>query len=166
MTLIMQEENVPEFDFDVFATAEATVNKTLSLAGFDLDSEVSLSFVSGEEIRELNKNYRGVDSVTDVLSFPLIDLDPSRAYSEVISLDDYDIVDPDTGEVMLGDIVVCEEKVRSQASEYGHSVKREFAFLVCHSTLHLIGYDHIDEAERSVMEEMQKKIMEELSISR
>ena len=67
---------------------------------------------------------------------------------------------------MLGDIVLCEERVRSQAKEYGHSIKREFAFLVCHSTLHLIGYDHMEDEERLCMEAMQKKIMAELSISR
>ena len=166
MTLIIQEENMPEFDFDIFETAESTVKKTLSMAGFDMEAEVSLSFVGSEEIRELNKSYRGVDSVTDVLSFPLIGLDPSKPYSESISLDDLDYVNPDTGEVMLGDIVLCEERVRSQAKEYGHSIKREFAFLVCHSTLHLIGYDHMEDEERLCMEAMQKKIMAELSISR
>ena len=166
MTLVMQDENVPEFDFDVFETAESTVRKTLSLAGFDREAEVSLSFARGDEIRELNRDYRGVDSVTDVLSFPLIDFDPSKPFSEVISLNENDCINPDTGEVMLGDIVICEEKVRSQADEYGHSLKREFAFLICHSTLHLLGYDHMDDEERRAMEEMQRKIMEELSISR
>lgn len=166
MTLIMQDENVPEFDFDIFETAESTVEKALEMAGFDMEAEVSLSFVSGDEIRELNKDYRGVDSVTDVLSFPLIDLDPKKPFSEVVSSNELDYINPDTGEVMLGDIVICEEKVRSQAKEYGHSLKREFAFLICHSVLHLIGYDHIEDEERIVMEEMQRKIMEELSITR
>ena len=166
MTLIMPDDNVPEFDFDIFTTAENTVRKTLSIAGFDREAEVSLSFVTKDEIKELNRNYRGVDSVTDVLSFPLIDFGPSRDYAKILSLNETDSVNPDTGEVMLGDIVVCEEKIVSQAKEYGHSVKREFAFLLCHSTLHLIGFDHIKDDERKEMEAMQKKIMEELSITR
>ena len=166
MTLIMPDENVPEFDFDIYETAESTVKTALLLAGFDREAEVSLSFADADEIRELNKDYRGVDSVTDVLSFPLIDFDPKRPFSEVVSSNELDYINPDTGEVMLGDIVICEEKVRSQAKEYGHSLKREFAFLICHSTLHLIGYDHIEDEDRLVMEEMQRKIMEELSITR
>lgn len=166
MTLIMEQDNIPEFDFDVFATAEETIKTALFLAGFKRESEVSLSFVSKEEIKELNRDYRGIDSVTDVLSFPLIDFGPSREYEKVLSLNEADSINPDTGEIMLGDIVVCEEKIVSQAKEYGHSVKREFAFLVCHSTLHLIGFDHIDEDDQKDMEAMQKKIMEELSITR
>lgn len=166
MTLIIQDENVPEFDFDIIETAESTVKKTLLIAGFDMEAEVSLSFVSSEEIRELNKDYRGVDSVTDVLSFPLVGFDHSRPFAEFISENETDSINPDTGEVVLGDIVLCEEKVRSQAKDYGHSEKREFAFLICHSTLHLLGYDHIVDEERLVMEEMQKKVMEALSINR
>ena len=166
MTLIMPDDNVPEFDFDIFATAEDTVRTALSLARFERESEVSLSFVSKEEIKELNRNYRDVDSVTDVLSFPLVDFYPLRDYENVLSLCETDSVNPDTGEVMLGDIVICADKVVSQAKEYGHSVKREFAFLVCHSTLHLIGFDHIEDDDRKEMEAMQKKIMEELSITR
>ncbi len=166
MTLIMPDDNVPEFDFDIFTTAENTVRKTLSIAGFDREAEVSLSFVTKDEIKDLNKTYREVDSVTDVLSFPLIDFGPSRDYEKILSLNETESINPDTGEVMLGDIVVCEEKIVSQAAEYGHSVKREFAFLLCHSTLHLIGFDHIKEDERTEMEAMQKKIMEELSITK
>ena len=142
------------------------MRKTLSIAGFDREAEVSLSFVTKDEIKDLNKTYREVDSVTDVLSFPLIDFGPSRDYEKILSLNETESINPDTGEVMLGDIVVCEEKIVSQAAEYGHSVKREFAFLLCHSTLHLIGFDHIKEDERTEMEAMQKKIMEELSITR
>ena len=105
MTLIMPDDNVPEFDFDIFTTAENTVRKTLSIAGFDREAEVSLSFVSKEEIKELNRNYRDVDSVTDVLSFPLVDFYPLRDYENVLSLCETDSVNPDTGEVTGGESV-------------------------------------------------------------
>ncbi|MGY3775682.1 rRNA maturation RNase YbeY [Helcococcus sueciensis] len=110
------------------------------------DYEISISVVDEEEIRQLNKEYRGVDSVTDVLSFPLFERD------EIPS------------EGMLGDIVICSKRVVEQAEEFGHSQEREFVYLTVHSLLHLLGYDHIEEDERTEMRNKEKEIMKKLGI--
>ena len=115
------------------------------------NAEISLSFVTKEEIRSLNKMYRNIDRITDVLSFPLIE--------------DFEKIDSDD-EYMLGDVVICLEKAREQAEEYGHSILREFSFLVVHSLLHLFGYDHMEEEERNEMEQVQREIMKILNIER
>ena len=112
------------------------------------ECEVSITFLNNEDIRVYNKNYRGINKPTDVLSFPL---------NESGELNEFN---PETGELMLGDIVISVDKVISQAEEYGHTRKRELAFLICHSMLHLFGYDHIDDDERVEMEEVQKTILD------
>ncbi len=114
------------------------------------DAEISLSFVSAEEIRELNRDYRGMDSVTDVLSFPMYD--------------DNDIFEEE--ELILGDVVICMERVREQAAEFGHSEEREVAYLFTHSVLHLLGYDHINEEDKREMRQREEEIMAELGIGR
>lgn len=100
-----------------------------------------------------------------MLSFPNIDFDSPCNY-ECIDEDDMNLFEPDSGRLMLGDIIICYDKVISQAEEYGHSVKRELSFLIVHSLLHLFGYDHIDEEDRVMMEDMQKYILDSLNIKR
>lgn len=124
------------------------VNGTLQYMKYKKEAEVSVSVVDENEIRDLNKEFRNIDRVTDVLSFPIGDKNP------------------ETGEIVLGDIVLCAEKIISQADEFGHTRKRELAFLTCHSMLHLLGYDHIDDRDRLEMEELQKKILEKIGYTR
>ena len=126
----------------------------LKSEGFDKDAEVSVSFVSNDDIKSLNKMYRDKNRVTDVLSFPLSD--DGR----------YDI-NNETGMCLLGDVVISLQTAMSQAEMYGHSLEREIGFLTVHSMLHLLGYDHetspLDEA---IMMEKQEAILETLGISR
>ena len=126
----------------------------LNYEGFQYDCEVSVTFTDNEGIRELNREYRDKDSATDVLSFPLYDF---RAGDE-----------PDPGfPAELGDIVLSLERAAEQAEQFGHSFKREVAFLTVHSTLHLLGYDHeLSEEDDADMRRRQKEIMEILKISR
>ena len=119
--------------------------------------ELSVTLTDNEGIHKLNKEFRDIDSPTDVLSFPLLEFETPGDFESIAS--DSDIVDPDTDEIMLGDIVISLEKVVSQAEEYGHSKDRELAFLVAHSMLHLMGYDHIDDEERKDMESRQEDIL-------
>ncbi|MCR3956553.1 MAG: rRNA maturation RNase YbeY [Gudongella sp.] len=121
------------------------VETTLKMEGMDLDYEVSVSFVANEEIRDLNKQYRNLDRETDVLSFPFDD-------------------EFDTGTRILGDIVLSVEKAMEQAEDFGHTVERELAYLTAHSTLHLIGYDHMTDDEKSTMRQKEKAIMKALQI--
>ena len=124
------------------------VTGTLEYMKFKKEAEVSVSVVDGEQIKELNRDFRNIDRVTDVLSFPIGDKNP------------------ETGEIVLGDIVLCAEKVIIQAQEFGHTRKRELAFLTCHSMLHLLGYDHIEEDDRIEMENLQRKILEKTGYKR
>ena len=124
------------------------VNGTLDYMKFRKEAEVSVSVVDASEIKSLNKEFRGINKVTDVLSFPIGDKNP------------------ETGEIVLGDIVLCAGKIIAQANEYGHTRKRELAFLTCHSMLHLLGYDHMEEEERAEMEDLQRKILDKIGYIR
>ena len=123
--------------------------------------EMSLSIVSPEQIQELNKSFREVDKVTDVLSFPTCD-NPTRGAITVVCED----VNPETDLVNIGDIVICLERAKEQAKEYGHSLKRELAFLSLHGLLHLLGYDHVEEDDEKQMIELQKEILDQAGITR
>ncbi len=126
----------------------------LSEEGFEGDYEISLSFMDDEQIRALNREYRDKDCSTDVLSFPMLDDE-----MEEFELDD-------SIPILLGDIMISVPTAIRQAEEYNHSLKREILFLVCHSILHLLGYDHIDEAERVFMEEKQEYYLKKLGVTR
>lgn len=138
------------------AVIEATVSAVFKKFGLKKrDAELDVSFVSEEEIKEENKLARGVDSVTDVLSFQ---------YLENISFpfqkSDYsDEINPETSAVMLGEILICRKRAEEQAEEYGHGYDREISFLVCHGLLHLLGYDHLDKDDEETMTAMQKEII-------
>ena len=114
-------------------------------------SEISVTFVSLEEIHELNREYRQVDSPTDVLSFPQFD-----------DLDDL----PEEGEIMLGDVVICSDRAKEQAEEFGHSFEREIIYLFVHSVLHLLGYDHMEEDEKRIMRRREEEVMERIGLKR
>ncbi len=118
------------------------------------DAEVSVTFVDNERIRELNAEFRNIDSETDVLSFPIGDEGGFE-------------VNPDNDAIILGDIVVSLEKAREQAEEYSHSFKRELAFLITHSLFHLLGYDHVNGGvEEKIMFDKQERVLEKLGITR
>jgi len=126
---------------------EKSVDKVLEVEELDKDVEVSISFVGDDEIQELNRDYRNVDSSTDVLSFPI---------------DDEFIVESR----ILGDVVINTRKVLEQADEFGHSEARELSYLTVHSILHLLGYDHIDEEDKKKMRAREKLVMKALGIER
>ena len=119
----------------------------------DDDAEVSVTLVDNDRICELNSEHRGIDRETDVLSFPMGD-------------DESFEVDPDTDAILLGDIVISLEKAKSQAEEYGHSFRREVAFLITHSLFHLLGYDHMTTEEEAEMFTKQEEVLEKLGITR
>ncbi len=127
--------------------------------------EASLYIVNDDEIREMNRDHRGIDAATDVLSFPNIDYG-GEAAAQVLMAGVPDSEDPETGHILLGDIVIDSDRALLQASEYGHGIKREFSFLVAHSMLHLLGYDHMTEAEAELMESRQEEVLTALGILR
>lgn len=123
------------------------------------EAEVNVLLTDNAAIQEINRDYRQIDAPTDVLSFPMVDFETESDFDHVEDhVEDY--FNPETGELILGDIIISVEKVIEQAEKYGHSQERELAFLIAHSMLHLCGYDHMDEAEREVMEGKQREILE------
>lgn len=123
---------------------------------------VDITMVSGDEIRAINRENRHVDSVTDVLSFPMLDM-----YEGVCRSGLDGEISPVTGDILLGDIVICYDKILQQAEEFGHSKEREMAYLATHSVLHLLGFDHVDEGDmkakmRSAEEEILMSVSSEL----
>ena len=165
MSLLIEAEVEVKFGFDYEELAGRVVEFALEHEQFPYECEVNLTLTDNEGIHEINKEYRQIDNPTDVLSFPMLSYEVAGDFSKLE--EDYDDnFNPDTGEIMLGDIIISVEKVYEQAESYGHSVEREFAFLILHSMLHLFGYDHMTPEEAAVMEEKQKIILEKMQILR
>ncbi|MCR5656185.1 MAG: rRNA maturation RNase YbeY [Butyrivibrio sp.] len=166
MIFFVENEVDAKFAFDIEDVAKKVAAKALENEKCPFDVQIELIITDDEGIREMNAEFREIDSPTDVLSFPNISYENPGDFSDVLDVQGVDIKDPDTGLVMLGDIVINEKRVREQAAEYGHSELREFAFLVAHSMLHLCGYDHMEEDEAKIMEEKQEKVLQDLGITR
>ena len=159
------EDSDLKFSFPLEETALMVCREVLNQENCPYDAEISILLVGPEEIRALNRDYRGIDSVTDVLSFPGVDF-PRPADFSMVEEQPASYLDPETDALFLGDIVLNLRRVREQAAEYGHSEKREYAFLIAHSMLHLCGYDHMTAEEAALMESRQETAMQSLGISR
>lgn len=165
MSLYIEAETEVFFSFDWGKLAEEVINFSIEHEEFPYEAEVNLTLTDNEGIHEINKTYREIDRPTDVLSFPMLSYEKAGDFSKLE--EDYDDnFNPDTGEIMLGDIIISVDKVRDQAKSYGHSEKREFAFLIVHSMLHLFGYDHMTPEEAAVMESKQNEILNKMNILR
>ena len=143
--------------------AVLTAEKVLELENCPVDVSISLVVTDENSIREVNREFRNQDRPTDVLSFPAVNF-PAPADWE--ALEEEGDFDPQTGQLLLGDIMICLDRAVAQAREYGHSLRREFAFLVAHSVLHLIGYDHLEPEEAADMEARQERALQALGITR
>ena len=164
MRIYLENEEGPELDLDYMEIGNLVTEGVLDYENCPYESQVELLLTNNAEIQRINNEFRGIDRPTDVLSFPMIEYDSPADFSSVE--EDDSNFDPETGELILGNIVISKEKVIAQAEEYGHSVKREFAFLIAHSMLHLLGYDHMEDEERLVKEEKQRNILDNLGITR
>lgn len=146
--------NQTKEEIEIFNDLEQVIEEVLHFEKIDKEKcEISLSFVDSLTIHNLNKEYRNVDRITDVLSFPIEDF-----YNE----------ERDTilkkEHIMLGDIIICVDVAKRQAKELGHSFKREIMYLTCHSMLHLLGYDHMNEEDKKLMRSREKEIMKNLGV--
>ncbi|MDD6201862.1 MAG: rRNA maturation RNase YbeY [Lachnospiraceae bacterium] len=165
MIVYVSNESTITFEFDIYQTAEKVIAKVLEEEKCPYQVEVNILLTDKKGIQKYNQEMRGIDKVTDVLSFPgLYFEEPSLFQISPQEMADY--VNPESGNIVLGDIVICADKVLEQANEYGHSRLREFAFLIAHSMYHLCGYDHMTPQEAVVMEEKQEKILQLLQITR
>lgn len=155
-----------EFGFDPEGVACAVGEKTLLLLHKPSNVEVNLRLTDDNGIHQCNLLYRHMDSPTDVLSFPGFDLHSPEEFEDAWKASAKECTNPESGNILLGDIMINTSRVKTQAEEYGHSKKREFAFLVAHSMLHLLGYDHVTEEEAKQMEKLQESILGSLGITR
>jgi len=160
MTFYVENETEFKFPFNIEEISTSIIEYILEAEECPYEVEVSLLISDNERIQEINKLHRGIDKATDVLSFPNVDYEEPSDFSLIEDLlAQADYFHPDTGELILGDIMVSYEKVLEQAKSYGHSQLREFSFLLAHSMLHLLGYDHMEQEEMELMERKQEEIL-------
>ena len=152
MNLIINNETKEEVNIEKYL--EKVIREVLNLEDIDEKKcEISLSFVDEEKIRQLNKDFRSIDRVNDVLSFPI---------EEFFNEDRENILEKPY--LMLGDVVICLDVARKQADDLGHSFEREVMYLTCHSILHLLGYDHIEDDDKKIMRKREKEVMKNLGV--
>lgn len=152
MNLIIN--NTTKKDLNLEKDLEKVIKEVLKLENVDEKKcEISISFVDEEKIRQLNKDFRSIDRVTDVLSFPIEDF--FNEDRETLLEKPY---------LMLGDVVICLDVARRQAEELGHSFEREIMYLTCHSILHLLGYDHMEDNDKKIMRSKEKEVMKNLGV--
>ena len=138
----------------------------LNEEGMVIPYQISLLFVDDEEIRDINLETRNIDRATDVLSFPMLDYEKGKVYKDIYTNFEFDETFKDGEEVVLGDMVLSLERALEQSKEYNHSYEREVCYLVVHSILHLLGYDHMEEEEKIIMREREEEILNKLNIRR
>lgn len=165
MTLAMEKEVEVSFDFEYEKLAKEVIAYSLDFERFPYEAEVCLTLTDDASIREVNRSFRGVDRPTDVLSFPMLTLSAPGDFSGMESAPGNNF-NPETGEALLGDIVLSVPRIFEQAKRYGHSARREYAFLIVHSVLHLLGYDHMTESDAALMENKQEQILKSMGILR
>lgn len=166
MTLYLEDET-GFFDQypELYKKVECVIERCLDEEEVPYEVELSLTVVDLKRIHEINKAHRNIDRPTDVLSFPQIDAE-EIGYINWDQIDYSSCVNYDTEEVMLGDIILCDEKAREQAIQYEHSLEREICFLVAHSMFHLLGYDHMTPEDEKKMVSKQESVLQYLSILR
>ena len=145
------------------------ISAVLESEGCPYEAEVNVTIGDDETIRIINRDFRDIDKETDVLSFPAVEFGTPGDFEGMAAEfeeNSFMYFNPDTGELMLGDMILSADRVRKQAEEYGHTRKRELAFLVAHSMFHLFGFDHEDEDERAEMERMQREVLDSIGITR
>lgn len=165
MIEIDNRQNAFPVDSQMEELIKRAVDQVLSYESFTNKAEVDIMLTDNSGIRELNREYRSIDSATDVLSFPMLDYEEGYEEDGDVEVGVEDL-NPESGEVVLGDIVISLERAKEQSEEYGHSLNREVAFLVVHSMLHLLGYDHIQESDRVIMRGKEEDILEEMGLAR
>lgn len=164
MTINIETEYELDFNIDKADIINRVIEYCMDYINCPYEAEVNVLLVDNDMIQEINNQHRYIDNPTDVLSFPMIDYEIPGDFTMLEN--DMTSFNPETGELLLGDIIISLDKVVCQAKQYGHTNQRELAFLVAHSMLHLFGYDHMEDNERIVMENKQKEILEALKIFR
>ncbi len=165
MTFNFEYEAADQIEFNYETLIKKVIEACLDYENCPYETEISILLTDDDRIREINREYREIDRPTDVLSFPGVEYEIPGSF-DGLEENIADWFHPETGELLLGDIVISVDRARLQAQEYGHSLEREIAFLTAHSMFHLFGYDHMEEEERISMEEKQNAVLEKLEIRR
>lgn len=165
MSIYFFEETDIKLNFDYENIIRRVVLEALDYIKCPYESEINITLTDNEKIREINQEYRNIDKATDVLSFPMIEYIESGNFDFLKELT-YDYFEPESGELIMGDIIISVEKVIEQAEKFNHSQERELAFLTAHSMFHLFGYDHENDNEMKEMERMQEDVLNKLKIER
>lgn len=157
--------DIPE-GLDFKKIIEDVVNAALDFEDCPYEVELNVILTSNDEIALINRDYRDIFRPTDVLSFPMVDYVAPGDFTQLDTYEEEDYFNPESGELMLGDIIISMDKVVEQAEKYNHSRERELGFLVAHSMLHLFGYDHMEPEETEVMEVKQSNILKLIGLTR
>ena len=147
----------------IMQNLEKVYDAVVNFAHLPKKIKVNLSFVDEKTIKKLNKDTRNIDKVTDVLTYPYIELKPK---GKLILSDYKNYIDQEDKTLLIGDIYICTKRAEEQSKEYGHSLNREICFLFCHGMLHICGYDHIKQKDEEEMIKIQSEILDKLDIKR
>lgn len=164
MSIHIEDETGLNWPFSLQETADSVLQAVLERLECPYEADADLLVTTDEEIRDINRRTRGIDAATDVLSFPTADYAVPADFDGLEEQDD--VFDPETGVYFMGDIVISADHAKAQSEAYGHSLKREVAFLITHSLLHLMGFDHMEEEMRLQMEQLQDEILDGIGITR
>lgn len=165
MNISIENESSLNYPEEFNQIISRIVNASVDFLKCPYECQVAVTLVNDEQIHEINLENRNIDRATDVLSFPMMDFDQPNDLS-LVEANPQDYFDPESGELLMGDIVISLEHVSAQAKEYNHSERREIAFLTAHSCLHLFGYDHMTDEERLEMEKLQEEILQKEGFTR
>lgn len=165
MTILLENETNIDIGIEYEEVAREIIIAVLEYLQCSYECEVDILLTDDAGIKEMNRQMRNIDASTDVLSFPAIEFVEAGDFS-IVEQDVAAYFDVNSSELLLGDIMISLQRLQEQAREYNHSVKREYAFLIAHSMLHLSGYDHMDEDERIRMEQMQEEILQSIGYTR
>ncbi|EES91012.1 rRNA maturation RNase YbeY [Clostridium botulinum] len=166
MIYIDNRQDKINIDEKILETVKEIINYTLKEEEVKVNTEVSVIFIDNNTIKEINKETRDIDKVTDVLSFPMLDYPQGKVYKDTYKDYEFDASYLDEGELVLGDIVLSLEKAEEQSTEFRHSFLREVCYLTVHSVLHLLGYDHMEDDDKVRMRKREEEILERFSITR
>ncbi|MBW9152154.1 rRNA maturation RNase YbeY [Clostridium estertheticum] len=166
MILIDNRQNKIEVTKELETVIKDVIEYTLCEEKLSIDNEVSVIFIDNEEIKEINKKYRGIDKITDVLSFPMLNYPENKVFKEVYINYKFDQSDLYDEKLVIGDVALSLERAKQQSEEFGHSFIRECAYLTVHSILHLLGYDHMEENQKNIMRKREEEILKNFSLTR
>lgn len=166
MIFIDNRQNKIEVTEELKVVIRDVIEYTLKEEKLFVDNEVSVIFIDNEEIKQINLEHRGIDKITDVLSFPMLHYPENKVFKDVYIDYEFEQSDLYDGKLVLGDVALSLEKSKEQSEEFGHSFIRECAYLTVHSVLHLLGYDHMEEEQKNIMRRREEEILNNFKISR